>query len=361
MAENKDGAEKTEKPSGRRLEEARRKGQVPVTRELPPLVVLLGGVGLISLWAPQALLQLNYYQRHWFEQAGTLQLTPSTLYALTLEITEEIFVPLLPFGLTIALLAVAALLMQTGPLWVEQALQPKPEKLHPKNGLKRIFSLKGVVDLLKSILKLSGIGGILYLVFSQEMTRILQFPLLTLAEAFSGVWGLVWKIVMSVGGALLLLAIMDFAYQRWQHQEDLKMTKQELKDESKDIEGDPQVRSRRLSLQRERSRQRMLQAVPKADVVITNPTHVAVALRYETGKMDAPVMVAKGAGFMAEKIKQIARHAGVPIVENRSLARGLFKAVKVGQEIPSALYQAAAEVLAYVYRLKRMHEPGGQA
>jgi flagellar biosynthetic protein FlhB len=164
------------------------------------------------------------------------------------------------------------------------------------------------------------------------------------------------KIVWSVGGALLLLAILDFIYQRWQHTEDLKMTKQEVKDESKDVEGDPQIRSRRLSLQRERVRQRMLQAVPKADVVITNPTHVAVALRYETGKMDAPVVVAKGAGFVADKIKQIARHAGVPIIENRSLARGLYKAVKIGQEVPSALYQAAAEVLAYVYRLRHMHE-----
>jgi flagellar biosynthesis protein FlhB len=356
MAENKDGAEKSEQPSGKRLEEARRKGQVPLTRELPPLVVLLGGVGLISLWAPQALLELNRYQRHWFEQAGTLQLTPSSLHTLALEITEEIFIPLLPFGLAVAVMGAASLLVQTGPMWIDQALQPKPEKLHPKNGLKRIFSLKGVVDLLKSLLKLGGIGAILYFVLSREIGRILQFPLLNLVEAFAGVWGLVWKLVMSVGGALVILVILDFVYQRWQHYEDLKMTKQELKDESKDVEGDPQVRSRRLSLQRERSRQRMLQAVAKADVVITNPTHVAVALRYETGNMNAPVMVAKGAGFMADKIKQIARHAGVPIVENRSLARGLFKTVKVGQEIPSALYKAAAEVLAYVYRLKGIQE-----
>jgi flagellar biosynthetic protein FlhB len=148
-------------------------------------------------------------------------------------------------------------------------------------------------------------------------------------------------------------------YQRWQHNEDLKMTKQEVKDESKDVEGDPQIRSRRLSLQRERSRQRMLQAVPKADVIITNPTHVAVALRYDTANMDAPVVVAKGAGFMAQKIKDIARHAGVPILENRSLARGLFKATKVGQEIPAALYQAAAEVLAYVYRLRNTQDQTG--
>jgi len=359
MAENKDGAEKSEQPTSKRLEDARRKGQVPVTREFPPLLVLVGGVSLLSFWAPAALWRLSQYQRNWFEQVGTFQLTPMTVHVLVRNLTEDIFLPLLPFGFLVALLAITSLLVQTGPLWVEQALQPKPEKLHPKNGLKRIFSLKGVVDLLKSLLKLGGIGGIIYFILSRDMPLILQFPMMNLVEAFSGAWGLVWKIVMSVGGALLLLAILDFLYQRWQYMEDMKMTKQEVKDESKAVEGDPQVRSRRMSLQRERSRQRMLQAVAKADVVITNPTHFAVALRYESGKMDAPVMVAKGAGFVAEKIKQIARHAGVPIVENKSLARGLFKAVKVGQQVPHSLYQAAAEVLAYVYRLKRMHEGTG--
>jgi flagellar biosynthetic protein FlhB len=356
MAEHKDGADKTEQPSSKRLADARRKGQVPMTRELPSLFVLLGGVGLISLWAPHAVVQLHNHYRQWLSQAGTLQLDAHSTYTLLLTITEQAFVPLIPFALLVGGLAFLAIFLQTGPLWVEQALQPKASKLNPSNWVKRIFSWKGVVDLLKSLLKVAGVGGIAYAIFSQDMASILQLPLLGLGEAFVGAWSLVEKIVWSVGGALLLLAIIDFIYQRWQHTEDLKMTKQEVKDESKDVEGDPQIRSRRLSLQRERARQRMLQAVPKADVVITNPTHVAVALRYESGKMDAPVVVAKGAGFVAEKIKQIARHAGVPIVENRSLARGLFKAVKVGQEVPQALYQAAAEVLAYVYRLRHLHE-----
>jgi len=356
MAENKDGADKTEQPSSKRLADARRKGQVAMTRELPSLFVLLGGAGLISLWAPQAIMQFQIHYRNWLAQAGTLQLDAHSTYTLLLDITNQAFVPLIPFGLLIGAFAFVAIFLQTGPLWVEQALQPKASKLNPSNGLKRIFSWKGVVDLIKSVLKVAGVGVIVYLILSQALPAILQLPLLGLRDAFSGAWGLVEKIVWSVGGALLLLAIIDFIYQRWQHNEDLKMTKQEVKDESKDVEGDPQIRSRRLSLQRERARQRMLQAVPKADVVITNPTHVAVALRYETGKMDAPVVVAKGAGFVADKIKQIARHAGVPIIENRGLARGLYKAVKIGQEVPSALYQAAAEVLEYVYRLRHMHE-----
>ena len=356
MAENKDGGEKTEQPTGKKLAEARRKGQVPLTRELPPLFVLLGGVGVLSLWAPQMLRQFYEQYRHWLEQAGTLQMDPTSLYTLLLNITNHAFVPLIPFGLIVAALALTAILMQTGPLWIEEGLQPKPSKMNPMNGLKRIFSWKGVVDLLKSLLKVAMVAGILYIVLSDGMVQLVQLPLLGLSDSMSRTWSLVEDIVWFVGGALLLLAIGDFVYQRWQHNEDLKMTKQEVKDESKDVEGDPQIRSRRLSLQRERSRQRMLQAVPKADVIITNPTHLAVALRYDTENMDAPVVVAKGAGFMAEKIKQIARHAGVPILENRSLARGLFKGTKVGQEIPAALYQAAAEILAYVYRLRNNHE-----
>ncbi len=359
MAENKDGGEKSEQPTGKKLADARRKGQVPLTRELPPLFVLLGGVGAITLWAPQVLQQFSGHYRHWLEQAGTLQLDPTTMHELLMNVTNKAFVPLIPFGLIVALLALAALLMQTGPLWIEEGLKPKPSKMNPMNGIKRIFSWKGVVELIKSLAKVAMVAGILYGVFSASMPQLVQFPIMSLLESVGVTWDLVQEIVWSVGGILLILAIADFAYQRWQHNEDLKMTKQEVKDESKDAEGDPQIRSRRQSIQRERARQRMLQAVPKADVIITNPTHLAVALRYDTENMDAPVVVAKGAGFMAEKIKQIARSAGVPILENRSLARGLFKATKVGQEIPAALYQAAAELLAYVYRLRNPQEQAG--
>ena len=159
-----------------------------------------------------------------------------------------------------------------------------------------------------------------------------------------------------IGLVLLALALADFGYQKWQFMRDQRMTKQEVKDELKDTEGNPLIRSRRLSLQRERARQRMMQAVPKADVVITNPSHIAVALKYEPDKSDAPSVVAKGAGFLAERIKEIARHVGIPIIENKSLARGLFKLVEVGKHIPTDLYKAVAEVLAYVYRLKQERE-----
>ena len=253
MAEDKDGGEKSEQPTPKKLADARRKGQVATTRELPPLFVLLGGVGAISMWAPQVLQEFYGHYRHWLEQAGTFQIDSSTAYALFLNITNQAFVPLIPFGLIVGALALAANLMQTGPLWVEDGLQPKISKLNPKNGIKRIFSWKGVVDLIKSLLKLAMVAGILYGVLSKGMPHLIQFPVLGLFEALTMTWELVEEIVWTVGGALLILAIGDFVYQQWQHNKDLKMTKQEVKDESKDVEGDPQIRSRRLSMQRERS------------------------------------------------------------------------------------------------------------
>ena len=359
MAENKEGQEKSEEPSGRRLDQARRKGQVATTRELAPVMMLVGGVGLLTLWAPMAWRRLQHQSQSWFEQAGTFQLDPESAYDLMANAMERIFLPLLPFPLMLAGLGVAALLLQTGPLWIEEALQPKISKINPKKGLKRIFSLRGVVELLKSLLKVALISGIVYAVLSQEIRSVIQLSIVSVGDALSSTWGIAVKIIFWVGCVLFVLAIADFLYQRWQQTRDLRMTKQETKDESKDIEGNPQVRSRRLSLQRERARQRMMQAVPKADVVITNPTHVAVALKYDAGAMDAPSVVAKGAEVLAEKIKQIARHAGVPIVENRGLARGLYRLAKVGQTIPPDLYRAAAEVLAYVYRLRQEREKAG--
>ena len=356
MAENKEGQEKSEEPTGKRLEQARRKGQVATTRELAPVMVLVGGVGMLTLWAPTAWRHFQHHSQSWLERAGTLQMNPEAAYALVMNVAENVFLPFLLFPLVMAGLGAAALLLQTGPLWIEDALKPKFSKLNPMNGIKKILSLRGVVDLLKSLLKLGVVTGIVYAVVSHEIQKVLRLSMVSVGDAISDIWGIALKVILWVASVLFVMAIADFLYQRWQQNRDLKMTKQETKDESKDVEGDPQIRSRRLSLQIERSRQRMMQAVPNADVVITNPTHVAVALKYEAGSMAAPSVVAKGAGVLAEKIKQIARHAGVPIIENRGLARGLYRIAKVGQEIPADLYRAAAEVLAYVYRLRQERE-----
>ncbi|WP_447968362.1 flagellar biosynthesis protein FlhB [Nitrospira sp. M1] len=356
MAENKEGQEKSEQPSGKRLEDARRKGQVATTKELAPIVVLFGGAGMISLWAPTAWRQFQHNSQQWFEMIGTYQITPESIRIYVQMIVEQVFFPLLPFALIITTLGVMALLLQTGPLWVESALQPKISKLNPKNGFKKIVSLRGVVELTKSLLKVGLIASIVYAIVRPNLKAITQLQIVSLQDSFTTTWDIALQIIFWVGAVMLVLAIIDFIYQRWQTTEDLKMTKQETKDESKDVEGNPQVRSRRMSLQRERARQRMMQAVPQADVIITNPTHIAVALRYDADTMESPLVVAKGAGVLAENIKKIARHAGVPIIENRSLARGLYRIVKVGETIPGDLYRAAAEVLAYVYRLRQGNE-----
>ncbi|MGB0909863.1 MAG: flagellar biosynthesis protein FlhB [Nitrospirales bacterium] len=356
MAENKEGQEKSEQPTGKRLEEARKKGQVATSKEFAPIAVLFGGAGMITLWMPTAWRQFQHTSQEWFEMIGTFQATPESIQNFVTMIVEQTFLPILPFALIITAIGVASLLLQTGPLLIENALQPKPSKLNPINGLKKIFSLRGIVELLKSLLKVGLIGTIVYSIVMNNFETVMNLSNMSLGDALSRVWEIALQIIIWVGLVMLVLATADFLYQRWQTSEDLKMTKQETKDESKDVEGDPQIRSRRMSLQRERARQRMMQEVPKADVVITNPTHVAVALRYDSGSMESPTVVAKGAGVIAEKIKQIARHAGVPIIENRSLARGIYKIVKVGQEIPGDLYRAAAEVLAYVYRLKQEHD-----
>ncbi|RMH05430.1 MAG: flagellar biosynthesis protein FlhB [Nitrospirae bacterium] len=359
MAENQDGMERSERPSARRLEQARERGQVPSTKELPPVLVLFGAMAMIVLWMPQAWKNLQRSSQQWWELAGTMALTPETTYGLMRNIVEQGLLPLLPFALALALLGALGIVIQTGFLWVKEGLQPKVSKLNPIQGLKRIVSLRGVIELVKSLLKLGLAAVVAYLIGQKWLPVIVQLSAMQFTDALQTVGEVTFWLVLWVGLTFLVLALADFGYQRWQFLRDLRMTRQELKEELKDVEGNPLIRSRRLSLQRERARQRMMQAVPKADVVITNPTHIAVALKYEPEKADAPTVVAKGAGFLAERIKEIARSASVPILENKSLARSLFKLVDVGKEIPTDLYKAVAEVLAYVYRLKQERDGTG--
>lgn len=356
MAENKDGMEKSEQPSSRRLEQAREKGQVPSTKELSPVVVFFSAMGMIALWAPLAWQHLQRTSTDWFQAAGLRVMTPDTLYALAVEIVEHGMVIILPFAMVMLVMSVLATMIQTGPLWIEDGLKPKISKLNPVTGLKRVVSLRGVAELLKSLMKLAILCGITYFIIQDHLSEIVEFPGLSFGEVFHRIGRMAFLLVMAIGLVLLLLALADFAYQRWQFMRDQRMTKQEVKDELKDSEGNPLIRSRRMSLQRDRARQRMMQDVPKADVVITNPTHLAVALKYDPDKSDAPMVLAKGAGYVAEHIKQVARSAGIPIVENKPVAQGLYKLVEIGRTIPADLYKAVAEILAYVYRLKHGHE-----
>jgi flagellar biosynthetic protein FlhB len=235
-------------------------------------------------------------------------------------------------------------------------MSPKLTRLNPIAGLKKLVSLRSMVELVKSVIKILFIGGIAFGIVKNEITAMPALMQQEVVEILLFIGRVAFKIFFFVCLALIVLAFFDYVYQRWQYEQSLKMTKQEVKDERKQIEGDPKVKGRIRRVQLELARRRMMEAVPEADVVITNPVHLALALKFDAAKMIAPTIVAKGSGYVAERIKEIARIHQVPIIENKPLAQALHKMVEIGEFIPVELYRAVAEVLAYVYRLKGMYQ-----
>jgi flagellar biosynthetic protein FlhB len=343
--------ERTEEATPRRLEEARKKGQVAKSRELPSVAVLMAGL-MTLFWGS------DFFYRHF---QGLFEFYLSNLrFSLSVDNMPTLFWLMLtqylwflgPFLFILFAVAFFANYLQIGLFFSTEALAPKFSKLNPFEGIKRLFSLSSWVELLKAILKVVIVGWVAFSIIAKELPRITplldQSPGQILLYTGNISFDIFWKSCL----VMMFLAAMDYLFQRWEWQRSLKMTKQEVKEEYKQTEGDPQVKARIRSIQREMARRRMMQAVPEADVVITNPTHLAVALKYETGKMPAPMVVAKGAGVIAEKIKELASKHSVPVIENKPVAQALYKLVEVGQSIPESLYQAVAEILAYVYRLK---------
>ena len=253
--------------------------------------------------------------------------------------------------LAIMIVGLAVNLFQVGLNFNTEAISFKPDKLNPINGFGRMFSKRSLVELIKSLLKILIIGYFLYRFLSRQLLAMPQFIYFDLATSLGQMSKIVFNMAFQVIGVIFLLGLMDYGYQKWQTTQDLKMTKQEVKDEMKQTEGDPQIKGKIRQKQRQMAMSRMMQEVPKADVIVTNPTHFAVALQYSKG-MPAPRVAAKGQDLVARRIKDIAREAHVPIVENRPLARALYASTEVGDLVPAELYQAVAEVLAYVYRLK---------
>src|SRR5690606_11118521 len=239
-----------------------------------------------------------------------------------------------------------------GFLQVEDALVPKMEKLSPLAGFKRIFSVRSMIEGSKTILKMIGIGFVLYLLLRSEFDRIPQLITFSVEEIFAYIGSVTFKLFFAIGMVSLALALADYFFQRLDLEKKMMMSKQEIKEEVKQREGDPMIKARIRRVQREVANRRMMEAVPKADVIVTNPTHIAVALKY-SADLPAPQVIAKGADLIAEKIKSIARENNIPIVENKPLARTIFKTLKIGQVIPRELFVAVAEVLSYVYRLRR--------
>ncbi len=352
MAEGPSG-DRTEKATPKRREEARKKGQVARSMELNGTLVLLAGVAVLVACSGFMTRLLGENAAYLFGQAhllradspfGVAALLEGNL-ALLLEVMAPIIVVLFLAGLT-------ASVIQVGFHASAEALAFRPDKLNPVNGIKRFFSKRVLFELIKNLLKIGLIGGIAAVTLRGRMDQFLEMPVLPLA-GITHLGKVSFAVLMfKLLALMLLLALIDWTFQKWQYEENLKMTKTETKQEFKDLEGDPQVKARVRAIQLETARRRMLAAVPNADVVVANPDHLAIALKYDR-RDPAPRVLAKGRNHQAQKIKQIARQARVPVIENKPLARLLFPLVKVGSLVPESLYQAVAEVLAYVYRLRK--------
>lgn len=350
MAE--DQGEKTEEATDSRREDFRKRGQVAMTRELSTALFFL----LLS-----ALLYVagRYFLHNLFDVFGQAmggefiaKFREGHVKEVLYEVGYKIIILVGPIFFMSLVVGIGSQVLQTGFLQIEDALTPNLEKLNPLASLGRIFSMKGVVEILKSIVKMGAIGLIMYLVLKGEIRQIPYLSAMSIEQILHYLGGVLYKLILSTGLFMLVLALADYFFQRWQLEKEMMMTKQEIKEEMKSRDGDPMVKARIRRVQKEIANRKMMTEIPKADVIITNPTHIAVVIKY-SANLPAPQLIAKGADYMAEKIKEIAREHNIPIVENVPLARTIFKTMKVGQVIPRELFVAVAEVLSYIYRLKR--------
>jgi flagellar biosynthetic protein FlhB len=356
MRENS-GQERTEKATPKRRQQARRKGQVAISKEIPSVMILMTAMAFFYFAGTWMFWNISEVIGGVYQQLDTLRFDATAdLSAFVMVMFNKVFLILIPFFVPVLIAGLAGNISQIGFEMHSEGMRPKLSKFNPISGMKKLVSLKSLVEMVKSLFKILIVGGIAYGVVKKEMT---QFPALMQQEVGNIVVfiGMVsFRIFFFVCLALLVLAVLDYIYQRWQFEENMKMTKQEVKDERRQTEGDPKIKGRIRKMQMEMAARRMMEEVPEADVVITNPTHLAVALKFDAGQMVAPTVVAKGAGPVAQKIREIARDNQVPIVEDKPLAQALHKMVEIGEFIPAELYRAVAEVLAYVYRLKGMYQ-----
>jgi flagellar biosynthetic protein FlhB len=345
--------EKTEEASPRRKQEARKKGQVAKSPEVNSAIILLLGFMSLKVFFPYMFNELQDFIRSFLEQLNHVE-EFNIDYLMTILISTAIITGkvLFPLVLSIMIGGVVANYIQVGFMFSTEPLMPKFERINPIEGAKRIFSKRALMELAKSLIKIGAVSYIVYKGIREEFDIFPKMLDMDIQESLVFIGQLVLKIAFQVGLMLLVLAIIDFAFQKWDFNRSMRMSKQEVKQEFKQTEGNPQVKGKIKEKQRQMALRRMMQEVPKADVVITNPTHYAVALKYDGVTMNAPVIVAKGQDLVAQKIKEKAKEHSVAIVENKPLARALYRSCEIGEIVPPDLFQAVAEVLAFVYRLK---------
>jgi flagellar biosynthesis protein FlhB len=344
-------AERTEAPTPRKREEAKRKGQVAKSVEVNSAVGLLVAFWLLSSTGPKIAATLKLLMGKFFESLPQADFTLETVRHGAIVVGGSLLPAMAPMFAFIMVAGVIANLGQVGFMFSETALKPDFNRISPLTGIKRIFSARGAMELLKSLLKLTVISFVVYSALRDNFETISAINRMGLMAATNHLAKIAVAIGLRGAVAMLVIAAVDYIFQRHEHEKNLRMTRQELIEEMKRYENQ-EMKNRIRARQRQMAMSRMMAAIPQADVIITNPTHIAVALKYEKGKMRAPLVVAKGQRLIADRIREKGQDHDIPMVENKPLARALFESVEVGQEIPIDLYQAVAEVLAFVFRIK---------
>lgn len=344
--------EKTEQATPKKRQDARKKGMVAQSREIPSVMVLTGGICVLGAMGSWIICSLSSFMNSYFQGLALRTLNEDTIIEFFAQGLRQTGAILLPMMLVVLIAGIAGNILQIGFMFNTQSLSPKAAKLNPIKGMKKLFSIKSLVELIKSSFKIIIVGGVAYLMIRGDLETIPGMMLTDVNNilVFIGVASL--KICLYTCLALIIVAALDYAFQKWEHEKNIKMSKHEIKEETKQREGDPIVKAKIKNIQREMSQRRMMESVPDADFIVTNPTTLAIALKYDQENMAAPKVIAKGAGLIAEKIKEIARNNDIPIIENKPVAQSIYKMVDIDDVIPAALYRAVAEILAYVYRLK---------
>ncbi len=353
MAEEQDDSQKTEDPTSRRLDEARGRGQVANSREVNNFLML--GVFAISvlMFGKPAAMDLWKATLPFIEQPDMVSADFEHLIQIAWKLLGIVLVAgAVPLALSL-IGAIASGYLQFGLLWSAESLMPKLEKISPMSGLKRMFSSRSLAEFVRGLMKLAIVGSIAMFLILPEVAHLNKLVGMEMIQLLWETRELLAKLLVGVVSIVAVITAIDLIYQRMQHMREMRMSRQELKEEYKETEGDPLVKGRLRQLRMERTRRRMMAQVPQSDVVVTNPTHYAVALKYDQASMAAPKVMAKGIDKAAQRIREIAKEHGIPIVENPPLARGLFAACDVDDEVTPEFYKAVAEVISYIFRLKR--------
>ncbi len=358
MAEQ--SGDKTQEATPHRRQQAREQGQVAYSQDLGSAAVLVIGVLLLRFWGAQVIDTTGQLMRHQLSTVGPLAMERADLLTQAYSLIITLGKVMLPIVGLLAVGGACASIFQTGLLFVPKRLLPDIKRLSPLSGFKRIVSLTGIMRLSFGMFKITIVSLVAAAVLYQHREEVLMASVLSIPELGVLMIDTALLTALWVGVALFVLALFDLAFQKWKHEQDLKMTRQEVQDEMKNLQGDPQIIARRKAVQRQMALNRMGDKVPQADVVVTNPTELAVAIQYDPEKMKAPIVVAKGAGILAQRIRRLALEHNIPIVERKPLAQLLYKEVDLNHPVPDESYAAVAEVLAYVYQLKGKKLPTPQ-